>query len=404
MAASTPRRLIRPVDPYALIEEWWQEPLSAELVSKVGRTPERQLREFGEYLRAAPLGGDLPQLSNGHIRPLLLKSSIFSGKDSSDRHWHPGVQERYLRSILRLLLYCHEVMIEDPLSSSMSVGDEAESLVAAFEGLLAMQPLFRLGAVHYVSVKSAAIHPSLSLAYSEGVDWNTDEGAEATALLEPIFRSLGQESFEYAMFWYRVLIGSQLGVLAAYPRAAHLLAASPFEEALHKVAVGAGSRSLGESRAYRLRSLLSVPVPLLASDVKGLIALRSSDEFSLWRISLASALDDIQAIASTAETWEVDAREIISSEISPIRGRLDRAVKKSPALTAMKKGLRDITLSGVGALGGASAGGRLGPAIAGAAAGKTAEVFLAYVKAIHERRENKAILDLALRFDVDHRA
>ncbi|MFG2109474.1 hypothetical protein [Micromonospora chersina] len=275
------------------------------------------------------------------------------------------------------------------------------------EELLAVKPLFEAGAIQFISLKSAATHPSQTLHYTDGDDdaLRGDQViAEAIDLLSPIHKKMGDEPFRYAMFWNRKVIGSQLNVLRGNPGDVHLLAGNAFEAALQMLAVAVGddqSSKIADPRAYRMRSLMAIPVPILTSDSKKLVALRSSDEFLAWRTTLASALGDVQGLLESNESWESDARAIVSSELTPMRERLERSVRKSPALSAMKKGLRDMTLSGIGALGGAAAGGRLGTALVGAGTGKAAEVFVEYLKAVRERRKSQAILDLAIRLDVN---
>jgi hypothetical protein len=98
------------------------------------------------------------------------------------------------------------------------------------------------------------------------------------------------------------------------------------------------------------------------------------------------------------EDWNRNAADIVHVELAPLRERVRAVSEKSAALRAVKSGLASFTFSGVGPLAGTAAGGRLTTSLAGAGAGKGAEVVQSYLKAIAEKRRAKAILDLTLAF------
>lgn len=121
----------------------------------------------------------------------------------------------------------------------------------------------------------------------------------------------------------------------------------------------------------------------------------------MWRAALSHALAKVEQIDNSVEQWGHEARGIVHAELEPLRGRLEAAVNKSPALEAVKFGSTGITVSGIGALFGFVAGGSLTSAIASAGASKLTESALKYIENLRARRAGRAVLDLALSFKDD---
>jgi hypothetical protein len=107
---------------------------------------------------------------------------------------------------------------------------------------------------------------------------------------------------------------------------------------------------------------------------------------------------DIDFMSSGDPTWQSAAKNIILSELRPIQAELDKAVRKSSALSAMKVGVAGLGYAAVGATAGALAGGRITTSLVGAAAGKGSETLVKYLRGIQAQRKGKAVLDLIVSF------
>lgn len=182
----------------------------------------------------------------------------------------------------------------------------------------------------------------------------------------------------------------------------HFLARSDVEDAIHRVAIDRGGSKLIDGRRSEMRKLLTLELSDLHPRLSDLLALRkSSDEFHAWRAALSNALAKVEQIDDSVEQRGREARGIVHAELEPLRGRLEAAVNKSPALEAVKFGSTGITVSGIGALFGFIAGGSLTSAIASVGASKLTESALKYVENLRARRAGRAVLDLALSFKDD---
>ncbi len=103
-------------------------------------------------------------------------------------------------------------------------------------------------------------------------------------------------------------------------------------------------------------------------------------------------------MSSDDENWQSEAKQILTSELQPLRTKLDRIVQTSPALSAARSGAVNLAYSAVGAIAGAALSGDLTASLVGATGGKGAEVIVSYIRGLRKRREGKALLDLVLSF------
>jgi hypothetical protein len=123
--------------------------------------------------------------------------------------------------------------------------------------------------------------------------------------------------------------------------------------------------------------------------------LRESGEvFAEWRDALGDALREIDHLAADDSRWAEHSNEIITEQLEPTRQRLEKVVKKSSGLATLRKGVTSFSFSGIGAVAGLGAGGSLLSTLTSAAAGKAAEFGVAYLSALKEKRDARAVLDV----------
>lgn len=99
------------------------------------------------------------------------------------------------------------------------------------------------------------------------------------------------------------------------------------------------------------------------------------------------------------EQWSKEAAAIVHGELAPAAEKATKSIAKSSVLSALRSGFSSLALAGLGAATGAQlGGGRLVPALGGAATGKALETGKTYVQGSRQRKQGRAILDLVLFF------
>jgi hypothetical protein len=389
-------QMIGATDPFLAVEEWWGDTLSKGLVQKVLKAPPRQIAQFLDDIGSQATGDKLPRMSLGELRPIVVSGWVYD-RGNPMKHAHTAVA---------LSLYSHHVLLEDVLKyTKFYQWEGGEALRRTLEMLIAIRPLVEVGAIQFVSLHPKLLHPSVAHQRS-AIEWEnplSDVQAFAVqrldALSEQGKRLTEIRSFATEIFHLRSLIGATLSVADKWPGECQPLARSDQEEALLQIALDLASTSLADGRRLQLQKLLALDIPSLGGSIQQIAAIRRhSSEFADWRQSLAVALTAVEDYSDRSATWAANARDVIHAELAPLRDRLDRALAVSPAMSAVSKGLTSLTFSGLGALGGAAAGGSLGASLAGAATGKVGEIFMAYIEAVRERRKARALKDVVLKF------
>lgn len=386
-------------DPYAHIADWWGEPLSAELLQRMKLAPASHFDEFRMHVYKSANQTQLEPTKRGELRPLMLPSWVHDSDYPTSR-LRKDPLDRYFQTAATLLLYCHQVVLQDPIIDATGTPRQIKSeLISTFQILLHAKPLADTGSIVFVRKKSMAQHPATTSGYFSETDWSSPQGRDADEVIARV-RALREDpaSVNREVFHFQTLIGAGINVASKWPGACSLLARSRVEQALLRLVVDRAGQMV-DARERHLQKLVAMTVPKISSNVRELAKIRGSgEEFAEWRSCLAAALNEVRELPESDERWAHEARAIVHSELAPIRERLEKASERSPALVAAKKGFRDFALSGIGALGGAMAGGGLGPALVGAATGKATEVFVEYLKAKRSRRDSKAILDVTMAF------
>ena len=197
----------------------------------------------------------------------------------------------------------------------------------------------------------------------------------------------------------------------------HLLARGPIDELLLRALIngpyGGASGAGGEARLQlgrrtpisprveRLYKLSKSAVPVLSANSAQLARLRLDDDrFAEWRTALKTALDEVMMAPDVEH--DDSARQRLAQEVGrELRAnlqRLEKGVKKSPALSAMSTGTTELAFAAVGATTADVITGSPWAGLAGVAAAKTSESTVKYLRALKERRKDKLVLDLMVSF------
>ena len=316
--------------PYDFIEEWWGEPLGAELLDRIESAPNDQLLAFDDDYAFESNLKWLPEIPDGHLRPILRSMSAPNALTS-------GIP---FSTALNILLYSHELILDDPIG--IKEYDESvllKRLRRGFVDLWALKPFADSGIVYFGSVSSMSRHPSnMSVAsqYLDDVHF-TDPNPEAIV-----------ECVAGGIFLVRQFDGR------AHPMA--------YGRQEFEVMASLLRRTSIDQRYLDLTTLASLNLPRIEGRASELVAVRRSNEdFALWRDALSRALSQIEKISENDESWQADAIAVMHAELTPLRERLQRATKRSPALAALQAGVSGISIGGLGILAGWAVGGGFVP-------------------------------------------
>jgi hypothetical protein len=378
------------VDPFVAIEEWWGQPLDADLVERISAAPKSRIVEF---LKLYDVDEDveLPDKPPGVLRPMVR----YSAYDAFEHH----SRYEYINVAAKLLLYGHEVAVENPLR--MVHPGRAGELDDVLKRLSLIKPLVDSGAVKFFLFSSRTRHPAHAHSFTAfKEEWLLrPEFADILGLMEKC--SARPRAYDYGTltFSLRSELGAALGKSLKESGKFNHLIRNDDELITYRLALLRAAVIDPESRAIRLRPLVKLEVPGLEDRVKSIVSLRQSEEtFAEWRAALKQALIEIDQLSADEADWTVQANDIVTDALESIRVRLQKTVRKSAALTAISKGGASLAFSGVGATAGYSVGGNLESSLAGAVASKVVEIGVEYVKAVKERRRGSAILDLIALF------
>jgi hypothetical protein len=299
-----------------------------------------------------------------------------------------------------LLLYAHEIVLDkDFLFESVdparvgSIYKEPNEQVFALEQAARIRPLVEDGSIRFASILVRAL--------------DAKEAATDDALVDYLMRV--PEAVEY-LRWLPFPSGldtrirafidiSYFGVIAASNLAAsqraHMLARDRLEQFVVRSLF---QGPVIDNRQLGLQKLASLKVPDLRGNISTLVALRRSDaDFAEWRTRLGEALTYVGELGDGGSLDE--AAEVVHAQLSDGLGQVNKAVKKSPALQALKGGATGLALTGVSTAATAAMSGDVGKAAVVGSATKLADAGINYVKALQARRKGRLILDVSMLFD-----
>jgi hypothetical protein len=347
------------------------EPLSPELATRIVNAPINQLRLFEEYYHEftswnlAP-----PDLPPGHLRP----SVWFTLADAvAGRPWkEPPLDvagfpwgKPPISVALKLLLYAHEVLLDDPLSK-LQFGDRG-ALRDSVEMLLRLKPLADLGAVHLRQIYSRARHPASR--WSPQLSEHMLDIARAQfELLLAQTTEFGIDSVEDVAWAVTSDVCGSLGIARGWPGKVQPLVRSRAESMVLQVMFELTAMEMPDLRSIHLQKLASMTIPTLEIEVNDLVAVRrNSEDFAKWRTALSTALAQVQQIEEGDETWAGQASAIVNAELDAVREQVQAEVRRSPARASLRSGTAGFALAGLGALVGSTVGStRVLPALVGA--------------------------------------
>ena len=357
------------------------------------KAPVEHLKLFEDYYREFTSWNRGPaQLAPGHLRPSLrftLPDAIAGrpfGKPPLD-------------VALKLLLYAHEVLLDDPLSSLEF--DNRRSLRGSLEILLRLQPLAELGAVHLVQLHSRGRHPA-----STGGSREVGERLVTTG--RPQFERLLVQATEFGITSIEEVartvasdVFGSVGISRGWPGRVQPLVRNHAEAMILEAMFDDAARAMPDLRSIHLQKLAAMTIPSLDISVGDLVAVRrSSEDFAKWRVALASALREVQQIEESVEGWVSQAASIVHVELEAVREQVQAETQRSPALASLRSGTAGFALAGLGAVVGATvSGGNLLAPLVGAGSVKIVETTASYVRSLRKRRRGRALLDLALTFN-----
>jgi hypothetical protein len=304
-----------------------------------------------------------------------------------------AAQFGFARGVAQALLYCHELVVEDPvaLAADLLVGLDSETRVqarsmfeAAVRSSLSIDPLVWAGIVTLYWRRPPADPISPAFAGHDVVEpgeaWDAFEalyvdglpsGLQTTwaairagdrapdrAAIEVLIRDGEGAAVEQflavvehlspatVLTNVREALAASLDDIAALSGAADLYAPTA---AFTRIVLAATERP-DDTEGARVRELVRLEVPrlgdLLWSD---LIAIRrQSEEFEQWRAALGAGLDRISAARGRDEFLNAD--RAMREELADARAHITAAVQQSSTLTRLHRGGTAFVL---GALGGA---------------------------------------------------
>ena len=395
---SDKKAVIRPVDLYGHVESWWGESFDDKLIERILAAPKDHLRAFSESLEDLRGGfvESLPEIPPGVLRPTLAPYTV-------------PFYSTNIEDALPLLLYAHEIVLdkdflfdsvdpaqldvidEEPLYGESI--DQRKRLSMDLRQAARIRPLVEDGSIKFASI----------VARARGVREATTDDAlveyfmrvpEVVEFLRWLIFPSGLENRVRAFIDI-----SFFGIVAACDlaaaRRAQLLAGSQLEQIVIRSLL---EGPVVDNRQVGLQKLASLKVPKMKGDISALVALRKSDaDFAEWRTLLGEALTYVGELSDEASLEE--AAEIVYAQLSDGLSQVNKAVKKSPALQALKGGLSGLMVSSISAATTGVMTGNPWTALASGAAAKVADAGVTYVKALQARRKGRLILDVSMMFD-----
>jgi hypothetical protein len=385
---------------YRDLETWWGEKLNDDLINRMSNAPLKHQQQFVEYFQKS-LRKNLSTIPE--LQPKILRPMIGANAEQN-------FDERRLAG-LRLLLYAHEIVVDvlDYLNMvTPKYGVEAEgdhSFVAVVKRLAQIRPLVEDGSIRFVNTT-----PMLGTTSFDRLLESPAVSDHFNAVMAPLESFAKLRGLNWSKKHLKVAIytgycmGIHAGCVLAEEHLAHALARSPLEDAIMRAYL---QRPVTSKYHTVLQKLAALNVPTLTSNLDTLVRLRQSDpDFADWRTRLGEAISYVEDLREDEASLK-EASDIVYGQLSDGLSQVEKAVKKSPVLQAVKGGVTGLAITGISAAttAGATAlmsgniGVGLAAGVAGGVAGKISDSGLAYVKALEARRQGRLILDVAMLFD-----
>jgi hypothetical protein len=361
------------------IENWWGEPFDEALIQRMVNAPKKHQRLFGDEISG--FRSSLSAIPSGKLRPMLGMAELEVGHDAR------------VSMALRLLLYVHEVVIDtgDLPSFNPDFRNNDASYYESLRRLHQPRPLIVDGSIKFAPIISMTQHPFISPRYhelAEQIKIYPPEGEDDPDVLQVL-----EENQAGAIGWVAGVM--VLACQFAAENRAHTLALSEADEVVRDLLM---RQRLPDRRHVFMQSLASLNLPDMHGNITELIQIRESDaEFGQWRQHLSNALSYIGDMRADSDSID-EASEVVYAELCEGLAEVNEATQKSPALQALRGGIRGLAISGVSAATTGALSGNPLEALASGTAGKAADAVMVYLEAIRKRRKDKLILDVAMSF------
>jgi hypothetical protein len=374
------------------LEAWWGADFDDELIQRMAKAPKKHKNAFADSLMPFCLNPGLvsiPDIPPGALRPVMPTEEFL-----------PRNIRR--RDSLRLLLYAQEVLLDGrDLFGDFVIGVHDED---TFEGSLRhlrkMRPFIEDGSIKF----SNPMIPDTDSAVLAEL-YRAIEQPHIAAIFDEMLTDLSVEFEDWPGFGQgsvlRDFVWLQYGGVAtachlAKEHQANILARGKLQEMIIDALL---QRPTADGRHVVLKKLAAMKVPTMTSDLDTLVALRKSDaDFAEWRTRLGDAMAYVEELHEGAASLD-EAAEVVFAQLSDGLSHVQKAVKKSPALQAVKGGVTGLALTGVSTVATAMTSGDPAKAAFVGGATKLADAGLTYVKALRARRKGHLILDVAILFN-----
>lgn len=393
-------------DVYRFIETWWGATLDTDLLQRIADAPDDHAEVFIEewlalHQRWNAQGGDPSLQNHSDFVPLV-------GNEANRPSW----SRHALGRAVALLLINQSVAVDEdflfpirrfqrPYQSSY----RHRPLAAALYDLMAIRPLVIDGSLRFVAIQSPEIlNPKLRLdMMSAAVELGKgDKGIWTSFGLKPApFPSSPQYpailEIENTLF---NISGGVVSSLSACKRInATPIATEPWAEYAYQRLIA--GRHL-DGRITRVDILASVNVPnMVPKRIPELVAVRtSSDAYQVLRGHLTESLRDVKQLPESSEAIRT-ASNILYQELRSSLDTVQTSIRKSPALSSMKHGLKSFGLRAIsaGAVLAATSGEGATQAVVQAVTDQAGDTIGDYLKRIRDRQAQKAIWGLVAAFN-----
>jgi hypothetical protein len=414
-----------------VVQEYTGQDAGPELIDALARMPLSRVDALAEQLLT-----DLPEPAGipptNEVWPLVnLRASTFGPGGSSGPYASSGSAGlrladsidprqagtgRFSNSVLRALLYCHGLVIEDPLLLGLDLyhGTSGETravarqaVVAGAISLVEITPLLSSGVVETFFTGSTARDEAATIAdlIREGVDlpssqfdeadvWEAFEADYVDGLhpdLQELWRRVRTGDRSPPLEHVQVAVEADWEMTEIFVRVlSDLRPRSVVENAIDVVALAvADTHRLGDRHDLlcptslfaqllfsgspdplhdrRVHELARIDVPnieqLLVEDA--VLIRTDSEAFSNWRARLTMALDHARQLKIEVGD-EVDTVSIVGEDIAEARRALFRELGKSASLSGRLRGATGFVAGALGGALGGAAGGTSGAVLAAA--------------------------------------
>ena len=354
----------------------------------------------------------MPAKEPGQVRPYCDLSYTMYGSDSY------SVQSG--RSRLRALaLYCHQVIIEDPVARALMLANHMKSdeeehwlgspvlisapneLREALTILLEFEPLHRAAAILWtmegyfaqtLQGRMVLFLPSeLDAVARTRAKENTDNDGWSAAFRNAtdiqVARWLNQMALPIL-----VASSSRSSMELLVPERATQDVLDAYCRTVGPV-ISAPSRAMKAQHLAMLADSISVPSALDIARLRS-----SSERFAEWRDSLARGLREISELPYTEDNWLIDARGTMNEALALPRERIRTELASKSLRSQMSTFAWGVSVSAVGGAIGTAIGHRPLSAVTASVASVGVGMAAEYLRSLLARGEGRALLDYYLLF------